>query len=147
MRLLLSISILFLITQNLFAPKMVKFIDIKWPVNNPIVTQRFSDKHDGVDLISSSSREIKSASNCLVTQITKTENSTPKLVCENNLFEFHYLHIRTNLKQGDSIDSESPIGVYTNEGNSNGYHLHFIIRNKLTKEFLNPLIYLNDNKI
>ncbi len=63
---------------------MVKFIDIKWPVNNPIITQNFSDRHDGVDLISSSSREIKSASKCLVTQITKTENSTPKLVCENN---------------------------------------------------------------
>lgn len=142
MRLLISL-ILLLSSTNLFAPKFFRQYELPWPIQNPRVTQNFKGKdHDGLDMISSASKEVKSVENCKVVEISKTINSTPRIICKSELFEYHYLHIFPLVKVNDEIKSGQLIAYYNNEGNSNGAHLHLIMINNLTREFLNPIIYL-----
>ena len=142
MRLLISL-ILLISSTNLFAPKFYKQFELPWPIENPRVTQDFKgNNHDGLDMISLSSKEVKSIENCTVVLIIKNGIDTPKIICKNELFEYHFLHVSPLVKLNDEIKSGQLIAYYNNEGNSKGNHLHFVMVNNFTKELLNPIIYL-----
>jgi murein DD-endopeptidase MepM/ murein hydrolase activator NlpD len=142
MRLLISL-ILLLSGTNLFAPKFFRQYELPWPIENPRVTQDFKGKdHDGLDMISFISKEVKVPQDCLVTKIVRNGIDTPKIICKSELFEYHFLHVSPLVKLNDEIKSGQLIAYYNNEGNSKGNHLHFVMINNFTRELLNPIIYL-----
>lgn len=142
MRLLINL-ILLLSSTNLFAPKFFRQYELPWPIENPRVTQDFKGKdHDGLDMISFISKEVKASQDCLVTKIVRNGIDTPKIICKSELFEYHFLHVSPLVKLNDEIKSGQLIAYYNNEGKSIGPHLHFVMINNFTRELLNPIIYL-----
>lgn len=142
MRLLISL-ILLILSSELFAPKFFRAFELPWPIENPRVTQDFKGlKHDGIDMISFVSKKVIAPEKCKITKIITNENLTPKIICRSEIFEYHFLHVYPIVKLNEEIESNQIIAYYNNEGNSNGAHLHFVMINNLTKELLNPIIYL-----
>lgn len=142
MRLLLSL-ILLISTTDLFAPKFFRQYELPWPIENPKVTQDFKGlSHDGLDMISFNSKEVKAIEDCIVTKIHLKQDDTPKIICKSEKFEYHFLHVSPLVKLNEEIKAKQLIAYYNNKGNSKGAHLHLVMINNFTKELLNPIIYL-----
>lgn len=140
--------LLIFISKATFAPIMnydvlEKIQTFSKPLEEKIIlTQNFSQNHDGIDLISTKSRVVKSIISCKITKIDFTPSKTPFIQCENFYFTFRYLHIYSNYKVGDFIMQNQFIGYYNNEGNSDGYHIHIIMIKKNKNELVNPNHYI-----
>lgn len=113
------------------------------PVRNPLLTQRFSTRHKGFDIIDKfNDRRVYSITRCRISQKGFTGNLSPFVICYdfNNQLNYKYIHIRSDLNLNQIIDSGDYIGDYNNEGNSIGFHLHlevYDVNNIFDKESVN----------
>lgn len=106
------------------------------------------DYHTGVDLVGSGSKHIYPVNDGTVAW-TKSSNSG----YGNHLLINHgggiwslYAHLsKIYVKQGQSVNKNTILGVEGSTGNSTGSHLHLEIRQSATGSQVNPITFLNNN--
>jgi murein DD-endopeptidase MepM/ murein hydrolase activator NlpD len=112
-----------------------------WPVNG-IVTNRFREKHNGIDIISKLNSLVTSTAKGVVIE-AGWHKDLGKIVKINHGGYFHtmYAHLnRTYVNIGDHVSRGRPIGTLGNTGNSTGPHLHYEIHYQNTP--INPDIFI-----
>lgn len=116
------------------------------PFNKFIITQRYSNSHRANDIYSSE-KIVRSLEYCVIKKIVtpdwqylvKSDLSppgrswTPLVECHSDQFIYLYTHVVTDLKIGNSIFKNMPIGKILHSGNSTGPHLHLEILSKQNK--------------
>ena len=101
------------------------------------VTQKYSDSHDGLDLVGIDSKEIHSTVNGVV-EYAGWENSANhsqgfgqyvKIIDDKTGFGFYFGHLsEIKVKVGQRVKITDVIGIEGSTGYSTGSHCHYCIR-------------------
>lgn len=101
------------------------------------VTQKYSDSHDGIDLVGKDSKEIHSTVNGVV-EFAGWENPNNhsqgfgqyvKIIDDKTGYGFYFGHLsEICVKVGDSVKICDKIGIEGSTGHSTGSHCHYCIR-------------------
>lgn len=101
------------------------------------VTQKYSDSHDGLDLVGIDSKEIHSTVNGVV-EYAGWENSSNhsqgfgqyvKIIDDKTGFGFYFGHLsEIKVKAGQRVKITDVIGIEGSTGYSTGSHCHYCIR-------------------
>ena len=101
------------------------------------VTQKYSDSHDGLDLVGINSKEIHSTVNGVV-EYAGWENSANhsqgfgqyvKIIDDKTGYGFYFGHLsEINVKVGQRVKITDVIGIEGSTGYSTGSHCHYCIR-------------------
>lgn len=129
---LIVVSLIFT-SWSLINPTRLSEYNKVSPVNNLLITQRYSEEHKGIDLIDKfNDRRVYSISRCKVVDKGYTGNKSPFITCYdfNNQLYYKYIHITTIFEKNQILDAGDIIGNYNNEGNSKGFHLHLEVYDK-----------------
>lgn len=138
-----KIIVLFLLLSNLslLTNQSVLVENRKFkPVKNPLLTQSFSTRHNGFDIIDRfNDRRVYSVTRCIITDKGFTGNKSPYITCYdfNSKKFYKYIHITSLFEKNQILDAGDIIGNYNNEGYAIGYHLHlevYDLKNIFDKE-------------
>ena len=101
------------------------------------VTQKYSDSHDGLDLVGIDSKEIHATVSGVV-EYADWENSSNhrqgfgqyvKIIDDKTGYGFYFGHLsEISVKVGDSVKICDKIGIEGSTGYSTGSHCHYCIR-------------------
>lgn len=111
---------------------------------------RGSTWHKGVDMVSQGSKHIYPINNGVVVTNSYDTGGYGNYVVVNhgNGYWSLYAHMKTvYVKQGQSVNKNTIIGVEGSTGNSTGSHLHLEVRkgNNSSANVINPITFLNSN--
>ena len=129
---LIAVSLMFT-SWSLINPTRLIYNSKIPPLKNPLVTQRVSTNHQGVDLVDRmNNKNVYSITRCRVTDKGFTGNKTPYITyydSENQIY-YKYLHITSIFERNQILDVGDIIGEYNNEGKATGFHLHLEVYDK-----------------
>lgn len=124
--------------------------------NGYVVTSEFGwrrlggvdDYHTGLDMVGSGSKHIYPVNSGTVAWTKSSNNGYGNhlLVDHGNGIWSLYAHLsKIYVKQGQSVNKNTILGVEGSTGNSTGSHLHLEIRKSATGSQVNPATFLSGN--
>ena len=107
-----------------------------------------NDYHKGVDLVGKGSKHIYPVNNGTVVYVKKSPKGYGQhlLINHGGGVWSLYAHLSTiYVKDGQTVNKNTILGVEGSTGNSTGTHLHLEIRNSADGSQVNPITFLNEH--